>query len=232
MSLLKAIFIINFAFYACTQNMNSYEIKRLRMIEDQIIERGVNDSATISAMKKVPRHLFVPEDLQESAYNDCPLGIGYNQTISQPYIVALTTELSTPQKGKKVLEIGTGSGYQAAILAEIVDSVYSIEIVTELAYSAKERLKNLGYKNIVVKEGDGYKGWPEYAPFDIIIVTAACNHIPKPLIDQLKDGGRLIMPKGEPSRVQNLILLEKKNGEVSETKITQVVFVPFTRKDY
>jgi protein-L-isoaspartate(D-aspartate) O-methyltransferase len=200
------------------------------MVNSQIISRGITDRNTINALKKVPRHLFVPETITELAYNDSPLPIGNDQTISQPYIVALMTELSIPRKDKKVLEIGTGSGYQAAVLAEIVDHVYTIEIVQKLAEIAKERLIKLDYKNIEVKYGDGYKGWPEYAPFDIIIITAACNHIPQPLIDQLNENGRLIMPLGEPNEIQDLILLEKKNGKVTEKIITQVRFVPFTRK--
>lgn len=207
-----------------------YEAKRNGMVEDQVIARGITDIATIRAMKKVPRHLFVPEDYLGLAYADGPLLIGYNQTISQPYIVAYMTEVLNPEKGKKALEIGTGSGYQAAVLAEIVDSVYSVEIVPELAENARGKLKQLGYRNIIIKLGDGYKGWTEYAPFDIVIVTAACDHIPQPLIDQLADNGRLIIPVGEPGQVQKLVLLIKKNGKIKQETLTLVRFVPFTRE--
>jgi protein-L-isoaspartate(D-aspartate) O-methyltransferase len=229
MKFLKVIIMVHCTFSACAQSSDTYEAMRLRMVEEQIISRGIHDPITIQAIRKVPRHLFVPRNIEDLAYNDCPLAIGYDQTISQPYVVALMTELSIPRKGKRVLEIGTGSGYQAALLAETVDSVYTIEIVPELAESAKERLTKLGYKNIIVKLGDGYKGWSEFAPFDIIIVTAACNHVPQPLIDQLNERGRLIMPLGNPSEIQDLILLEKLNGKIVKKIITQVRFVPFTR---
>ena len=212
------------------QTIESNEQQRNLMVENQIVARGITDQYTIKALKKVPRHLFISDALSALAYNDSPLPIGYEQTISQPYIVALMTELSKPRKGKKALEIGTGSGYQAAVLAEIVDQVYTIEIVKELAETAKKRLLGIGYKNIFVKYGDGYQGWPEFAPFDIIIITAACDHIPQPLIDQLNENGRLIMPLGNPSEIQDLILLEKKNGKIVEKRITQVQFVPFTRE--
>ena len=215
---------------SCAQNSTDYQLLRKRMVDNQIVARGVNDPSTIRALRKVERHLFVPDDLASSAYNDSPLPIGYDQTISQPYIVAIMTALAKPDRGKKALEIGTGSGYQAAVLAEIVDSVYTIEIIKPLAISAKNRLQNLGYSNVVVMECDGYKGWPEHAPFDIIIVTAACNHIPQPLIDQLNEKGRLIMPLGNPSEVQDLILIEKINGKIESKVITRVLFVPFTRK--
>jgi protein-L-isoaspartate(D-aspartate) O-methyltransferase len=199
------------------------------MVDDQIIGRGISDEATLQAMRKVPRHLFVPALYVKEAYSDRPLPIGYSQTISQPFIVAYMTELSRPTKGKIALEIGTGSGYQAAILAEIVDTVYSIEIVPELAKEAAARLKILGYQNIVTKYGDGYKGWPEFGPFDIIIVTAAADHIPQPLKDQLADGGRLVMPVGDPATVQELILLTKKKGKITEQRLDQVFFVPLKR---
>lgn len=216
---------------SCAQNNTDYQLLRKRMVDNQIVARGVNDPSTIRALRKVERHLFVPDDLAGSAYNDSPLPIGYDQTISQPYIVAIMTALSKPDKGKKALEIGTGSGYQAAVLAEIVDSVYTIEIIKPLAISAKNRLQNLGYSNVIVMEGDGYKGWPEHAPFDIIIVTAACTHVPQPLIDQLNESGRLLMPLGNPSQVQDLILVEKINGKIEIKTITRVLFVPFTRKN-
>ena len=206
-----------------------YESARESMVSSQIVARGISDLATLKAMRKVPRHLFVPASYVKEAYSDRPLPIGYSQTISQPLIVAHMTELSRPAKGKIALEIGTGSGYQAAILAEIVDTVYTIEIVPELAREAAARLKILGYKNIVAKYGDGYKGWPGHAPFDIIIVTAAADHIPQPLKDQLAEGGRLVMPVGNPATVQELILLTKKKGKITEQRLEQVFFVPLKR---
>ena len=222
--------LICISFYKDIQPNDMYEEKRRTMVNNQIIARGITDVPTIKAMVKVKCHLFVPEDFVDLAYNDGPLMIGYGQTISQPYIVAYMTEVLQPSKGKKVLEIGTGSGYQAAVLAEIVDKVYSIEIVPELAKSADIRLKNMAYKNIIIKQGDGYKGWPEYSPFDIIIVTAACDHIPNPLIDQLADKGRLVIPVGEPGLVQQLILITKSNGKIKKETLSFVRFVPFTRE--
>jgi len=202
---------------------------RETMVRVQIIDRGVKDEAILKAMMKVPRHLFVPEDYINEAYYDSPLPIGYNQTISQPYIVAYMTEVAKPDPSKTALEIGTGSGYQAAILAETVKKVYSIEIIPDLARESAERLKNLGYSNIVVKYGDGYQGWKEYSPFDIVIVTAAAEQIPGPLIDQLAENGRLVIPIGEPSAIQELILLIKKNGKIEKSRLTFVRFVPFKR---
>jgi protein-L-isoaspartate(D-aspartate) O-methyltransferase len=199
------------------------------MVTGQIMDRGVSNAATLRAMRKVPRHLFVPKEYEKEAYDDYPLPIGYGQTISQPFIVAYMTEAVKPSIKKKALEIGTGSGYQAAVLAEIVDTVYTIEIVPELAKESAERLKKLGYKNVIGKYGDGYKGWPKYAPFDIIIVTAAAEKIPQPLIDQLAENGRLVIPVGAPSSVQELILLEKKNGKIERSRLTFVRFVPFKR---
>jgi protein-L-isoaspartate(D-aspartate) O-methyltransferase len=206
-----------------------YEHARQKMVDDQIIARGITDEATLGAMRKVPRHLFVPVTVIAFAYNDYPLQIGYGQTISQPFIVAYMTQLADPAKGKKALEIGTGSGYQAAVLAEIIDTVYTIEIIPELEWEASERLKKLGYQNIITKYGDGYKGWLEHSPFDIIIVTAAADHVPQPLIDQLAEGGRLIMPVGDPSTVQRMILLEKKKGRIIKTELEPVRFVPLKR---
>jgi len=211
------------------QNKDQYESAREQMVRSQIVARGINDQATLRAMRKVPRHLFVPASYVKEAYSDRPLPIGYSQTISQPLIVAYMTELVKPSKGKKALEIGTGSGYQAAVLAEIVDTVYTIEIVKELATEAAARLKILGYKNIVVKYGDGYKGWPEHGPFDIIIVTAAADHIPQPLKDQLAEGGRLVMPVGNPVAAQELVLLTKRNGKITEQRLEPVWFVPLKR---
>ena len=208
---------------------DKYESLRHRMVETQIRNRGINNPAVINAMKKVPRHLFIPENYRDEAYNDYPLPIGYGQTISQPFIVAYMTEAVRPNSKKKVLEIGTGSGYQAAILAEIVDKVYTIEIVPELAKEASERLMQMGYDNIYCKFGDGYQGWPEHAPFDIIVVTAAPEKIPKPLIDQLAEGGRLIIPVGATGAVQELVLLVKKNGKTDTRRLSFVRFVPFRR---
>jgi len=206
-----------------------YAAARGKMVIQQIISRGVDDQPTLQAMRKVPRHLFVPKEYQSEAYDDNPLPIGYGQTISQPYIVAYMTEVAKPDPSKTALEIGTGSGYQAAVLAETVKKVYSIEIVPELARESAERLKKLGYDNITVKYGDGYKGWKEFSPFDIIIVTAAAEQIPQPLIDQLAENGRLVIPVGPPMAVQELILLVKKNGKIEKSRLTFVRFVPFKR---
>jgi protein-L-isoaspartate(D-aspartate) O-methyltransferase len=208
---------------------DTYEAARLNMVETQIAARGITDVATLRAMRKVPRHLFMPGASAGNAYSDGPEPIGYGQTISQPFIVAYMTEVAKPAKGKTALEIGTGSGYQAAVLAEIVDTVYTIEIVPELAREASARFKMLGYGNIVARQGDGYRGWPEHAPFDIIIVTAAADHIPQPLKDQLAEGGRLIMPVGDPATVQQLILLTRKKGGIIAKRLVPVRFVPLKR---
>jgi len=199
--------------------------KREDMVKHQIEDRGVKDQLVLQAMRKVPRHRFVPEDFVPEAYNDYPLPIGHNQTISQPYIVAFMTEQLALKGGEKVLEVGTGSGYQAAVLAEIAAEVFSIEIICELADSAEQRLKALGYKNISVRCGDGYQGWPDQAPFDAIIVTAAPEKIPKPLLDQLKPGGRMIIPVG--TLAQELVLVSKlKDGRFEEKNVLPVRFVP------
>ena len=202
---------------------------RLRMVEDQILARGVQDTATLRAMRAVPRHLFVPDQLAHRAYEDTPLPIGQGQTISQPYIVALMTELINPHPGQRVLEVGTGSGYQAAVLAKIVDSVFTIEILRDLARSASERLRDLGYGNVSVRQGDGYLGWPERAPFDAILVTAAAEEIPGPLVDQLKDGGLMVIPVGPPEMVQALTLVKKQGNNVVTRSLVPVRFVPLTR---
>lgn len=208
---------------------DKYAAARNNMVTVQIVDRGVTNQAVLAAMRKVPRHLFVPEEYINKAYDDNPLPIGYGQTISQPYIVAYMTEAVQPTSRKKALEIGTGSGYQAAILAEIVKNVYTIEIIPELASEAADRLGKLGYKNVKAKFGDGYKGWPEYGPFDIIIVTAAAEQIPQPLIDQLAENGRLVMPVGQPSAIQELVLIEKKRGKIEKRRLIFVRFVPFKR---
>jgi protein-L-isoaspartate(D-aspartate) O-methyltransferase len=196
------------------------------MVETQIKARGVKGPRVLSAMLKVERHLFVPKDLHSTAYSDQPLPIGEGQTISQPYIVALMTELLDLKGDEKVLEVGTGSGYQAAILAELAKEVYTIEIIEKLATSAKKLLLDLGYKNIKVKAGDGYLGWPEAAPFDAIIVTCAPDHIPKPLMDQLREGGRMVIPVGEFS--QELKKIVKRGGKLETTNVIPVIFVPMT----
>ena len=211
------------------QQADRYEAMRQRMVRTQIMERGIDNPAVLEAMKKVPRHLFVTKEYQDEAYNDYPLPIGYNQTISQPYIVAYMTDVLKPGSKMKALEVGTGSGYQAAVLAEIVEKVYTIEIVPELASESAERLNNLGYKNITCKFGDGYQGWKEYAPFDLIIVTAAAETIPQPLIDQLAENGRLVIPVGKPYAVQELQLVVKKKGKTETKRLTFVRFVPFKR---
>jgi protein-L-isoaspartate(D-aspartate) O-methyltransferase len=187
------------------------------------------DPSVLAAMREVPRHELVPEDVRAAAYSNRPLPIGYGQTISQPYIVALMTDLARPERDDVVLEVGTGSGYQAAVLSRLVDRVYSIEIVEPLARQAKERLQNLGYDNITVRQGDGYHGWPEHAPFDAILVTAAASHIPPPLVGQLKPGGRMVIPVGPPFMAQNLMLVEKDpDGRVHTRVLLPVSFVPLT----
>ena len=199
---------------------------RDRMVETQIKARGVKDPRVLSAMLKVERHLFVPKEHQPSAYSDQPLPIGEGQTISQPYIVGLMTELLELKGEERVLEVGTGSGYQAAILAELAKEVYTIEIIETLAASAKRLLLEMGYQNIQVKAGDGYLGWPEHAPFDAIIVTCAPDRIPQPLLDQLKDGGRLVVPVGTHS--QELKKIIKRSGRIESKDILPVIFVPMT----
>jgi protein-L-isoaspartate(D-aspartate) O-methyltransferase len=203
--------------------------QRQRMIEQQLKPRGIKEERVLAAMAKVPREEFVPADARPSAYEDGPLPIGYDQTISQPYVVAFMTEQLRPKQSDRVLEIGSGSGYQAAILAELVGDVYTIEIVEPLAKSAEATLQRLGYNNVHIKLGDGYKGWPEEAPFDAIIVTCAPEKVPQPLVDQLKDGGRMVIPVGERF-AQQLYLLEKKNGQLKESVTLPVRFVPMLRE--
>ena len=204
--------------------------EREKMVFEQIEARGVEDSAVLNALLKVPRHMFVPEDVQSYAYHDEPLPIGEGQTISQPYIVAYMTEVLQLGGQDRVLEIGTGSGYQAAVLAEIVQEVYTVEIIEPLGVSARKRLKRLGYDNIEVHIGDGYFGWEEHSPFDAIIVTAAADHIPPSLVRQLKNGGKMCIPIGQPYYLQVLKLLEKnEKGEVRIWDIIPVRFVPLTR---
>jgi len=229
--LILIIIEILFSVFTCIPQDNKYTKKREQMVEEQIENRGITHQATLDAMKNVPRHKFVPSDQIDRAYDDRPLPIGYGQTISQPYIVAFMTEVIDPQIDHKVLEIGTGSGYQAAVLAEIVDSVFTIEIITELYKSSQKRLKELGYNNVLCKNADGYYGWKKYALFDAIIVTAAAEYIPPPLIEQLKDGGKMIIPVGSPFLNQSLILVERQGEEFITTSLLPVRFVPFTRGD-
>ena len=201
---------------------------RKRMVERDLKGRDINDPKVLEVMGRVPRHLFVDKSLQGQAYDDHPLAIGEGQTISQPYIVALMTQILKIQPGEKVLEIGTGSGYQAAVLAEFTDLVFTIEIHENLAKMAAQRLKQLGYEKVHVKYGDGYFGWEEYAPFDAIMVTCAANHIPPALIKQLREGGRLVIPLGGPAYFQTLTLVTKKQGKTDIQQHGGVAFVPMT----
>lgn len=206
-----------------------YQILRNTMVKDQLEARDIQNQLVLQSMRKVPRHQLVPGNVRHLAYEDSPLPIGHGQTISQPYMVAYMTEAIDPKPTMKVLEIGTGSGYQAAVLGEIVAEVYTIEIIEALGKKAEKDLAELGYKNVHVRVGDGYQGLPEQAPFDAIIVTAAPEKVPQPLIDQLKEGGKMIIPVGPPANVQELRLLEKKNGKIRTSYLFPVRFVPFTR---
>ena len=211
-------------------NENDFINLRIKMIKNQIERRGIKDKKVFDSMKDVPRHLFVPKDSQKYAYDDRPLPIGYGQTISQPYIVALMTELLNLNYNDKVLEIGTGSGYQAAVLSKIVEKVYTIEIYKELSKQAEKRFKSLGYNNIKTLNADGYYGWEEFAPYNSIIVTCAPSFVPPPLIHQLKVGGVMVIPVGPPFTVQKLLLIRKINKDnVITEEICSVSFVPFIR---
>ena len=213
-----------------TNNGQNYSELREQMVNGQIKGRDIADKATLNAMREVKRHQFVPKQSRHLAYMDGPLSIGYAQTISQPYIVAYMTQALKPKAHHRVLEIGTGSGYQAAVLAEIVDTVYTIEIVEPLGIRARKKLQDLGYSNIKTRIGDGYKGWPQEAPFDAIIVTAGIDEVPPPLLEQLAEGGRMIIPVGTRFNMY-LRLITKKNGRIKEQKRLAVAFVPFTRKN-
>jgi len=206
-----------------------YSIEREAMVLKQIEGRGVSDPRVVKAMREVPRHLFVPKEMRGSAYQDYPLPIGHNQTISQPYIVALMTEVLKLEGNEKVLEIGTGSGYQAAVLSKLCKQAFTIEILKPLADQAREILNRLGYENVTVRHGDGYKGWPEEAPFDAIIVTAAPPEVPPKLVEQLKTGGRMVIPVG--TLIQELMLIEKKKDGVVEKRLLPVRFVPMVHGD-
>lgn len=206
-----------------------YKEKREKMVKQQIERRGVKDETVLRALRTVNRHLFVPDNMINYAYEDRPLPIGYGQTISQPYIVAYMTEVIRPQSNFKVLEIGTGSGYQAAVLSGITKEVYTIEIIPELGNAAARRLQKLGYRNVQVRTGDGYYGWKEQAPFDAIVVTAAAEFIPPPLLEQLKTGGKMVIPVGSPYMTQTLMLVEKKEKKTTTKSLFPVMFVPFTR---
>jgi protein-L-isoaspartate(D-aspartate) O-methyltransferase len=207
-SALLLFFLTPFAALAA-EDSDKFRQAREQMVRSQLERRGISDPATLQAMRQVPRHHFVAESLAGEAYADRPLPIGYGQTISQPYMVAYMTQVVAPGPDRRILEIGTGSGYQAAVLAGAGAEVYSIEIIPDLAKSAAERLRRLGFETVRVKTGDGYFGWAEHAPFDAIVVTAAAEFIPPPLLDQLKDGGRMVIPVGTPFFVQSLMLVEK-----------------------
>lgn len=204
---------------------------RMKMVEEQIERRGITDAQVLKAIRKVPRHLFIPEAFRASAYQDHPVPLGWGQTISQPYIVALMTQLLEIRRGEKVLEIGTGSGYQAAVLAELGASVYSIEIIPELASIAKVNLKRAGYHKIKIKVGDGYLGWKEFAPFDAMIVTCAPEDIPSTLVEQLREGGRMVIPVGKENQNQELVLAEKKGMQIVRRSILPVRFVPMLKEN-
>jgi protein-L-isoaspartate(D-aspartate) O-methyltransferase len=211
---------------------SSWEAARKRMIERQLAGRGVKNRRVLAAMAKVPRHEFVPEGHRAEAYNDCPLPIGQGQTISQPYIVAFMTEVIDPRPGQRVLEVGTGSGYQAAVLAELVGAVYTIELLPELSTAANKRLTRLGYRNVHVKAGDGYLGWPDKGPFDAVVVTCGAKEVPQPLWEQLKPGGKMVIPVGEAGQVQTLRVITKGlDGKREVRNLLPVRFVPLRRAE-
>jgi protein-L-isoaspartate(D-aspartate) O-methyltransferase len=208
----------------------SWVTQREEMVERQLAARGISNERVLAAMRRVPRHEFVPPVARGESYDDRPLPIGQGQTISQPYIVAFMTEVADPQPGQRVLEVGTGSGYQAAILAELCGAVYTVELLPELAEQAAGRLERLGYKNVHVKAGDGYQGWPEAAPFDAVVVTCGAKEVPEPLFQQLKEGGRLVIPVGGPEEEQSLRLVVKGPGGAREVRdLLPVRFVPLRR---
>ena len=230
-SILVFAFVLFFTSVADADTVSdSAEFKKARnqLVEKHIKAKGITDANVLAAMQAVTRHSFVPPDLLSVAYADRPLPIGEGQTISQPYVVALMTEILQLAKDHRVLEIGTGSGYQAAVLAQVVNTVYSIEIKEKLYHRASKTLKLLGYDNVKTRHGDGYFGWPQAAPFDAVMITAAIDHIPPALIKQLKDGGRLALPLGNPFSYQNLVLVTKQGDDLIVKQITGVLFVPMT----
>lgn len=222
------VFIILLLMATINPQADPWQRQRDEMVRTQLVSRGISSPAVLDAFRKVPRHRFVPETYQRWAYADQPLLIGEGQTISQPYIVAYMTEVLNLAPGEKVLEIGTGSGYQAAILAETGVQVFSVELNAILASRAKSVLRELGYQKIHLKTGDGYQGWPEHAPYNAILVTCSPTQIPAPLKEQLAEGGRMIIPVGEEDAVQNLIFLEKQNGKLRQKNVLPVRFVPMT----
>lgn len=227
--------LVCLAFSLCAfaqRDEQKFQKQREDMVRTQLATgdwgaEAVHDALVLEAFRQVPRHRFVGDDLRVHSYEDRPLPIGYGQTISQPYIVAKMTELLKPKKGQRALEIGTGSGYQAAILSQLGTDVYSMEIVSPLGLAARERLTALGHKNVEVRIGDGYYGWPEKAPFDCIVVTAASNHVPPPLIEQLKPGGRLVLPIGNPFQTQRLVLVTKGSKGPRDIRIQDIMAVRF-----
>ncbi|MEJ8802781.1 protein-L-isoaspartate(D-aspartate) O-methyltransferase [Pontibacter sp. H249] len=222
--------LLMFALILFPAQNDAYKVKRENMVKQQIQGRGVKNIMVLNAMRSVKRHLFVPSDQVPYAYDDRPLPIGYGQTISQPYMVAYMTSVIKPHPNMRVLEIGTGSGYQAAVLADIAKEVFTIEIVPEHGKMAAEKLKNLGYSNVKVKIGDGYQGWEEHAPYDAIVVTAGAEVVPPPLLAQLKEGGKMVIPVGSPYMTQTLKLIEKRKGKIITKNLMPVLFVPFTRE--
>lgn len=225
---LFSIFLVGETLLA--QSDDAQTKSREAMVKYQLKAGGISDQKVLQAMAEVPRHEFVPLAIRAFAYTDGPLPIGHGQTISQPFIVAYMTQVLELTKEDTVLEVGTGSGYQAAVLGKLAKEVYTIEIVPPLAESSKELLERLGFSNVHVRLGDGYLGWPEKAPFDAIIVTCAPDHVPEPLVNQLREGGRLVIPVGEKGAIQQLVLLRKKDGKILRENKLDVIFVPMTRK--
>jgi len=229
--MIKLFNLTGIVFFLFGLSQDQFEEMRHEMVRQQIASRGIEDQSVLKAMRAVPRHQFVTEDHKDKAYDDRPLPIGHGQTISQPYIVAFMTQMIKPKPDFKVLEIGTGSGYQAAVLSQIVDEVYTIEIIDALGQQAKKRLSGQGYDNVHVKIGDGYYGWEAHAPYDAIVVTAASETIPPPLIEQLKEGGVMAIPVGSPFMTQYLLKATKKGDDVRTENVMPVRFVPFTRSE-
>lgn len=231
---LTAALILTSAVWTCAGNRRAaapedpWQSRREAMVASQLASRDIVHSGVLRAMREVPRHRFVPEEIRDWAYADSPLPIGLDQTISQPYIVALMTQAADPRPGDRALEIGTGSGYQAAVLSRLVERVYTIEIVEPLAERARRTLSELGYDNVEVRAGDGYAGWRETAPFQIILITAAAPRLPEPLVEQLAEGGRLVAPIGSPGEIQELVVYRKKGGRLDERRLIPVRFVPMT----